>query len=701
LTAKLFELIFDDDDSSQNPVNWLPDDFNQLTCFTIENITQSDNLVDYYNNDTILFALISQLIRTITTKRDPVSVPLFFRKILFRTTLNNSLSLQSFEEIFYFLISHSVDNLAGFNNSNLIRTLYLNERTTYLYCQYQHQTLANQAKTTELTISTIQWLKQIDYTLKIINISYSSIDEFILEVCSDPGYLTSEPNFWYYLILSGLVLNRLELSSLLKAGGNINYELTIKLVQEVKNQLNNLITQTTFLNSIFNHMDTDKFVTTLFDKKSDIEFIFQLNNLSYFFVELVEDNLCQPNKVLVKELSDSALKITDVLVNTYGNQQVSESLIKYYMYDIPFARYSVLATITQLNDDMEFYYTLFASLIQNNYTELLNTLRLFKLNSEIDLSNLKELNFKVSLLVKYSQIFLSFLTKSQAFSKSIATSEFIANTFSKHIVKLLDLFIDLKESSKIVTGSSGFFFHYTFDETDKSELKWNKFCLLNNFNRLLKIVFTDYSLITGQKQQISQFMSDKQWDFVMCFVAAVAQRLNKDNLLIRGETTVEDLLGVDFLEIVYLLVESLNLRVKEDLSGSYPKSIWTEWHQFFSKEIFDPILSIYVGLSSYYSGLHELSRGLQSNYLFIVSLGSVKSRVMTCLSRVVCQIPFERLVFNELEAKLNVLDEMNKDSSIKLTANLKTVINHLTPNLKHQISSVQMSSYMVLRSIMR
>jgi len=682
LTTKLFELIFDDQTTANNPITWLPSDFNQLTRFTIENITQTDNLADYYNNDTILFALINQFIRTIATKRDPATLPLFFRTILFRTALHNSPSLQSFAEIFNFLIN-SAESLPGFNNPCLIRTLYLNERTAYLYGSYQHQIVANQSPS-EITTASIQWLKQIDYTLKLIKLSYSSIDEFILQSSEQPGFLTTESNFWYYLILTGLILNRIELSSLVKAGGNANYELTVKLVHEVKHQLNHLISQTTFLTSILANLNTDTFVKALFDTASTPQFTLQLNNLSYFFVELVESNLQEPNSQLVRQLSESALKITDVLVKAYGGREVPESLIKYYLYDIPFARYSVLSTIAQLNDDMEFYYTLFASLMQQSHTDLLDTLRLFKLNSEIDLSNLKELNFKMGLLVKYSQIFMNFLATNQAFSTSTATAEFIANTFAKQILKLLELFIDLKESSK-TTGSAGFFFHYTFTGTADPELDWNKFCLLNNLNRLLKIVFTDYSLKTGQQQQISQFMSEKHWDFVMCFIAAVAQRLNKDNLLVRGETTVQDLLAVDFLDTVVLLVDSLNLRVREDLSGCYPKSVWPEWHQFFSKEILDPILCVYVKLTSYYSALYEVSRYSQSSYLFVLSLGSIKSRVVTGLSRVVCQVPFERLVFNELEA----------------TKNLKTVINHLAPNLKHQMRSVQMSSYMVLRNIMR
>lgn len=141
----------------------------------------------------------------------------------------------------------------------------------------------------------------------------------------------------------------------------------------------------------------------------------------------------------------------------------TESLIKYYLYDIPFAKYSVMDTISKLNDDLEFYYSLFDSLMEKTHVELLDELKLFKFNkTSFELENLKMLNFKMSILIKYAQIFMELLASDPVFYSNAATGVFIKAKFSRHLLKLIDLYIDLKESNKI-EGGNGFFFYYNFE----------------------------------------------------------------------------------------------------------------------------------------------------------------------------------------------------------------------------------------------
>lgn len=148
-----------------------------------------------------------------------------------------------------------------------------------------------------------------------------------------------------------------------------------------------------------------------------------------------------------------------------------------------------------------------------------------------------------------------------------------------------------------------------------------------------------------------------------------------------------------------LLVKCANYRLRDNRTGTYPQSVHADWNGFFSKEIFDPLLILYVKMSeSYLVG----ERADSSNY--------TSRLVVEKLGNVVSQISFERLQLNELEPKLNVLDfdmanlgldvSVKKSSVIFLNDKLKTVLNYLVPNLRHHQASIQLSSYKILRTLM-
>lgn len=689
VTNGLFDSIFEDESSK-----YKESDFEEIIIYTIKNINETTELNDYFENSQILFNIINQFIKTLVAKEQTDGLDTFFTKILFRTQHNSTLRLMDFKEIF--------NSLTFVNNSTfnpqLLQRFYLDAKTNYIYTEYHHQLTVS---TEPIQMSSIQWLKQIHHTLEILNLYFANGSSNIFQGCIEDSFLTSDVTFWYYLILSGFVLNKIELSTLLQAGGDANYEQTVKLAHSVKQQLSHLLFNTQFMPLVLTNLVDDnlsKFINCLFEKS----FMLQLNNMSLFFIEIVDFSVeTNQNESLVQLLNQFSLKIIEHIVSIAGKPM--EYFIKYYLCDIPFAKFSVIDTVSKMDDNLEFYFTLFDSLIEKCYNDLLNDLRIFKLNgSDIECDNLKGLNFKMSILIKYSDIFIEFLAK-KMFSSNPATVQFICGRFSKFILKIVDLFIDLKESNK--TGG-GYSFYYSFEKEENSELCWEKFVLLNNLNKFFKIIFTDYTLVTGVPEQLSQYLSNKQWDFILCYTAAIVQRFIKPNVQVnftqRSNNQVE-ILAIDFFSMVNLLLKALRVRVRDNLSGTYPNEVYSEWNAFFSKEIYDPILCLYVQISNFYTSTHSMGLDRQSNYLFILSLGATKISLMNCLSKIVCQVPFERLIINDLEPKLNVLDEQNKPENlaIHLTDKLKSVLNHLVPNLKHQMRSVQLSSYAILKIIMK
>lgn len=131
---------------------------------------------------------------------------------------------------------------------------YLSNKNSYLFSQY-HQ-ISHPTGTTLQTQPKIEWLKQMHFTLKLLNLylSVDSTSSLILQSSDTAGFLTSEPNFWYYLVLNGLVLNELEVSSILKSGGDANYELTMNLIHSVNQQFRQILNETSFLSSILNSL---------------------------------------------------------------------------------------------------------------------------------------------------------------------------------------------------------------------------------------------------------------------------------------------------------------------------------------------------------------------------------------------------------------------------------------------------------------
>ena len=139
----------------------------------------------------------------------------------------------------------------------------------------------------------------------------------------------------------------------------------------------------------------------------------------------------------------------------------------------------------------------------------------------------------------------------------------------------------------------------------------------------------------------------------------------------------------------YMLAKCMQFRVRDNRPSTYPKTVFSDWNGFFVKEIFDPIFCLYVKMAETYSS--EQSCILMRCLIKRVSMSA-------------SVIPVERLVFNELEPKFNAMDlntESLNQSVITLTSSLKTVFNYLVPHLKHELNSIQIGSFKILKKLMK
>jgi hypothetical protein len=73
--------------------------------------------------------------------------------------------------------------------------------------------------------------------------------------------------------------------------------------------------------------------------------------------------------------------------NAYNLIKSGDFKMKYYLYDIPFAKYSIIRNINQINEEPENYLNMFDQLIYKLKTDLIET-------NLTDFSNLENFNFK-------------------------------------------------------------------------------------------------------------------------------------------------------------------------------------------------------------------------------------------------------------------------------------------------------------------
>lgn len=367
---------------------------------------------------------------------------------------------------------------------------------------------------------------------------------------------------------------------------------------------------------------------------------------------------------------------------------ISDDLAKFYLYDLSFAKHSVLSNLKGLGENVDHYYSLFGSLIEFTVEQIASVA-----NQMIQSSNTSpsQLNSLLDLLTKYVGFYLDLLKTDsssplkdsiyQTFNCSYKTLEFLETRLSKSLRRVIELMIELKESTKKTWKERMFFL-------DPNSVEWSDLDMLDKLNSFLTIFFIDFRLGVPNAdfpQQLSGFLSEKHWDFILCYVAEVVQRLDP------VKNTDFRLIYVRFSNLVDSLVRCIEYRVRDNRTSTYPKSVFSDWNGFFAKETYDQLLVYFVALAE----SAENSTGDQNEEILNVLLEK--------LGNAVASIPFERLQLNALETRLNVLD-LNLDTKLPvifLNDKLKTVINYLVPLLTSRLACVQWSSYRIMRTIMR
>ena len=653
VSQNLFDLITEK--SKKDEIFENLNDYQQLIGFVRENLGEDIELNKYFDNEAILLDLVCQFANILGNKQNGLEQ--FYHKILLQPELTSN-----FKKIFKSFIEPT-------NNVELLVNFYLDDEMNAIYSNHYSNILSKKNQKMQNNL-VIQSLKQINFTLKILN--------FYAELGKDKLFEFKYESWWYYLILSAYVLGeRLEPGHLFDLG--IESELKIKLQTELKEELGKFVTRTKFpsllIDALLNDEDNfDDFAQEVaIDDKDSIEFN-DFSLICFIFKQNEDSNL------MLKKFSNKLMNKFKI-ANEYN----------FYLNDFIFAKFDLV------NRNGSFDEEKLVALLEKHRLVLETCFA--SLKNGATLETLKEFNFSLNMINKCSKIYFQNLRQ----TIKEKSNEFVLDTFGKILMRILNIFIDLKTEIK------SYCFYFNFERVDINEtpLEFEKINLLNKFNTFLTLFFTDFKIVSlNYMQQISQSLNDKHWDFLLCYSAAIVQQLNKLNTGQLIDNTKIQLLSIHYFNFGYKLIRSMQTRVKYNKPGTYLSSVYSDWMGFFAKEIFDPFLCLYVKSACFYSEYFDDNRSKCSSYLNVLLIESRKKAITHKLCSIVSLVPIERLIFNDLEAKLNVFDldfeSLNlKSAAVKFSEPVKTVINHLVPYLKHQLSSVQLAAYKILRVLAR
>jgi hypothetical protein len=656
------------------------DNFNQLKSFIKANLKSSNNRDPLMLNNVIIL-LINQF-ESLLKEGTNDWMNNFYSQVIFNP------DVITFKQIYSSLI----------NEKTFLSKFWLDKRLNYIFANKMHLLVKETYGVTySSTEAHLEWLRQIQYGLKMINnCGRDRLTSIMFKASQNSSTLICNGE-WLYLLLNALVLNKYDPTDLFSQR-NPHKIIASKMKKCIQAEFKIFVNSNSLAFSLDYICSTDvefkHLIENLITNKDD------LNNVSLFLTSLVDVSMIENSTNLTDCLNFFSQSLKSQLISA-NKAELNDEEIKFFIYDLPFAKHSIVDNINKLNENISHYYNLFGGLVETQVEQLVCALAELKAgrSNQSFFNSLSMFNFNLDILTKYVRIYLSLLkSKNESSLYKILncnenTNEFLKKKLSPLLVKILNLFIELKSS---IQGSTyTFFFDLTnkvvTEEQNSQLLNWQEFVMLDKLNQFLQLFFIDFKQqLTGRAtnfmEQLSQFLGEKQWDFILCYIAAISQSLNK---LDSKKLITTQIFAINFFEMFLMLAKCMQFRVRDNRPGIYPKSVFSDWNGFFTKEIFDPIFCLYVSMAENYSpeNSHVLSR-------FLIKKVSMSAAV----------IPVERLVFNELEPKFNAMDLNNENLSqsvINLTSSLKTIFNYLVPHLKHELNSIQICSFKILKKLMK
>jgi E3 ubiquitin-protein ligase listerin len=594
-------------------------------------------------------------------------------------------------------------------NKELLANLYSHEKFSFFYLPFYSEMLNNHESIKE-PIS-LDALKQLYYGLGVLN-GYLSSDrhglaliEAILCCQESSNSILNLKNF-LFMILSSIVLVEFTNSRQQVAAKK---QIESLLISGIFEQMNQLLDRADFVRNLLSRLRNDeKCIRQLADGNSLLE----AQSISLLFACLlekysrrVENYETLANEPLVETLNELAIKLANMCDTTTTTSATLTATtpvsFKSSMREVSY-HHRFLLTISadterallSLNEQL----TSKAKIMRETIKERLNALNKDSSADYVE-ESLRVFNSSMCAINQGLNDYLSLVNQDRLSPPSL---DLVRNNLGPLVNQLIADFIELKSSTP-----ASYMFYFDLGEhslTKSVDKEWQEFLLTVEVNKFLTLLFVDFKVLqtagSGNKQQLSLLLSDKSWDFVLCYAAFVAQRFNKisnvGDLLFGGDKLSVRLYASGYFALVARLVKCMQNRVLVEKSSSdskgvsYPRSLSFEWNGLFAKEVLDPILCIYVHEAERYSTLDKADNHQWS------LINTLKN-----LCYAASLIPFERLLFNSLETKLNVLDlTAEKNRALQLGENLMSVMNHLTPMLKHSCSFVQLSAYALLKNIM-
>jgi hypothetical protein len=217
----------------------------------------------------------------------------------------------------------------------------------------------------------------------------------------------------FYLLLCGMFVNLVDIKTDDKQS-----------IKSIRHHFKALLLNTKFLEYFFKGLNSEESlesITLISQSIINDERWLELNSYSWLISYLAEKEFKTPkNKMsFLEPLEDFSKKIVDTIcsnkqedkVNTINIQQ--NEFIKMYLYDLPFAKHSIIYNIKQLADNIQFYYDIYAALLDSNVKSLIESANKLKfLNNNVSSTNnndflivLQKFNFHLDILNKYIQVY--------------------------------------------------------------------------------------------------------------------------------------------------------------------------------------------------------------------------------------------------------------------------------------------------------